>query len=112
MTGPFGIGGGGGQTADTAKYDPSRVKVHEEDGEKDSPLEKSLAARMVAIRRAAEGTGVSKREIAFPHRYIRLTLVGSFTRLPPFGASSISVMISTPKRGTTPACLAASAKPE
>jgi len=54
LTGPFGIGGGGGQTADTAKYDPSRVKVHEEDGEKDSPLEKSLAARMVPEGKTAK----------------------------------------------------------
>jgi hypothetical protein len=46
LTGPFGLGGGG-QTADTSKTDPSQVKVHEEDGPKDTPLEKSLAARMV-----------------------------------------------------------------
>ena len=47
FSGPFGIGGAGGQTADTARTDPSQVKVHEEDGPKDSPLEKALAARMV-----------------------------------------------------------------
>ncbi|HMD69828.1 MAG TPA: hypothetical protein VKF41_00710 [Bryobacteraceae bacterium] len=46
LSGPFGIGGGG-QTADTARTDPSQVKVHEEDGPKDTPLEKALAARMV-----------------------------------------------------------------
>jgi hypothetical protein len=45
LSGPFGLGGG--QTADTASTDPSRVKVREEDGQKDSPLEKALAARMV-----------------------------------------------------------------
>jgi hypothetical protein len=42
-----GIGGGGGQTADTARGDPSRVKVHEEDGDRNSPLEKALAGRMI-----------------------------------------------------------------
>ena len=46
LMGPFGIGGGG-QSADTAKTDPSQVKVHDEDGPKDTPLEKALAARMV-----------------------------------------------------------------
>jgi len=47
LGGLIGLGGGGGQSADTARTDPSQVKVHEEDGDKNSPLEKSLAARML-----------------------------------------------------------------
>jgi hypothetical protein len=56
LTGPFGLGGGG-QTADTARNDPSQVKVHEEDGPKDSPLEKALAARMVPEGKTAKPAG-------------------------------------------------------
>jgi len=46
LSGPFGMGGGG-PSGDTARTDPSQVKVHEEDGERNGPLEKSLAARML-----------------------------------------------------------------
>jgi hypothetical protein len=53
FTGPFGLGGGG-QSADTAKTDPSQVKVHEEDGERNSPAEKALAARMVPQGKTAK----------------------------------------------------------
>jgi hypothetical protein len=53
FSGPFGMGGGS-QSADTARTDPSQVKVHEEDGEKNSPLEKALAARMVPEGKTAK----------------------------------------------------------
>lgn len=52
FSGPFGMGGS--QPADTSANDPSQVKVHEEDGERDSPLEKSLAARMVPEGKTAK----------------------------------------------------------
>jgi len=59
LTGPFGIGGGAsGPSADTARTDPSQVKVHEEDGEKNGPLERALDPRMLPegkTTRPAEG---------------------------------------------------------